>query len=131
MTEAGWTREKPTVAGWYWWRDVDKRGKVRFCVCQEVYMLRGSLFAADCGYLDKSRGEWLGPITPDSYQQGWEAGLREAIQRADELVDASGRRDIWAKKAIDRTLRISKYLCEEYALHPDGRPKRTVKKKQK
>ncbi len=48
-----------------------------------------------------------------------------------ELVDASGRRDIWAKKAIDRTLRISKYLCEEYALHPDGRPKRTVKKKQK
>ena len=41
-----------------------------------------------------------------------------------ELVDASGRRDIWAKKAIDRTLRISKYLCEEYNLKPDGRPKR-------
>lgn len=20
MTEAGWTRTKPTVAGWYWWR---------------------------------------------------------------------------------------------------------------
>ena len=48
-----------------------------------------------------------------------------------ELVDAPGRRDIWAKKAIDRTLRISKYLCEEYDLNPDGRPKRTGKKKQR
>jgi len=41
-----------------------------------------------------------------------------------ELVDAPGRRDIWAKKAIDRTLRISKYLCEEYNLKLDGRPNR-------
>ena len=48
-----------------------------------------------------------------------------------ELVDSSGKRDIWAKKAIDRTLRISKYLCEEYNLNPDGRPKHTRKKKQK
>lgn len=60
-----WTAEKPNASGWYWWRDVDKRGKVRFCVCQEVYMLHGSLFAADCGYLDKLSGEWLGPITPE------------------------------------------------------------------
>jgi len=48
-----------------------------------------------------------------------------------ELVDATGGRDIWAKKAIDRTLRISKYLCDEYELNPDGRPKRTRKKKQR
>jgi DNA-binding transcriptional ArsR family regulator len=37
-----------------------------------------------------------------------------------ELVDAPGGRDVWAKKAIDRTLRISKLLCEEYRLSPDG-----------
>ncbi len=38
-----------------------------------------------------------------------------------ELVGAAGRRDIWAKKSIDRTLRISKYLCKEYSLRSDGR----------
>jgi len=38
-----------------------------------------------------------------------------------ELVDATDRRDIWAKKAIDKTLRISRYLCAEYDLKPDGR----------
>jgi DNA-binding transcriptional ArsR family regulator len=48
-----------------------------------------------------------------------------------ELVDTSGRRDIWAKKAIDRTLRISKYLCAEYNLKPDGRANRIAKKKQR
>ena len=38
-----------------------------------------------------------------------------------ELVDAPGRQDFWAKKSIDRTLRISKYLCEAYNLKLDGR----------
>jgi DNA-binding transcriptional ArsR family regulator len=46
-----------------------------------------------------------------------------------ELADASGRQDFWGKKAIDRTLRITKYLLDEYSLRPDGRPKSTVKKK--
>ena len=92
MTEAGWTRKKPTVAGWYWWRDVDKRGKVRFCVCQEVYMLHGSLFAADCGYLDKLSGEWLGPITPTDRQQGRVAAFKEAEQRFDSMFGATDRR---------------------------------------
>jgi DNA-binding transcriptional ArsR family regulator len=46
-----------------------------------------------------------------------------------ELVDASGRQDFWAKKTIDRTLRITRYLCEEYNLKPDGRPNTTSKKK--
>jgi hypothetical protein len=39
-----------------------------------------------------------------------------------ELIDAPGRQDFWAKKTIDRTLRITKYLCEEYDLLSDGRP---------
>lgn len=46
-----------------------------------------------------------------------------------ELVDTSGRRDIWAKKAIDRTLRISKYLCDSNNLQPDGRLKGPAAKK--
>jgi DNA-binding transcriptional ArsR family regulator len=46
-----------------------------------------------------------------------------------ELVDASGRQDFWTKKTIDRTLRITQYLCKEYNLRPDGRPNSMVKKK--
>ena len=46
-----------------------------------------------------------------------------------ELVEASGRQDFWTKKTIDRTLRITQYLCEEYNLRPDGRPNSAVKKK--
>jgi len=44
-----------------------------------------------------------------------------------EIVGCDGGRDIWAKKAVDRTLRISKYLCEEFSLGKDG--KRTAKRK--
>jgi Fic family protein len=39
-----------------------------------------------------------------------------------ELVDARGRQDFWTKKIIDRSLRITPYLCKEYNLRPDGRP---------
>lgn len=45
-----------------------------------------------------------------------------------ELVDTTGRRDIWAKKTIDRTLRISRFLCEKYHLKPNGLPDRVRKK---
>src|SRR5258708_38413087 len=46
-----------------------------------------------------------------------------------QLIDAPGRQDFWAKKPIDKTLRISKYLCETYNLKVDGRPDRPRKKK--
>jgi hypothetical protein len=48
-----------------------------------------------------------------------------------EIVDASGRQDFWAKKTIDKTLRISKYLCEQYNLTSDGRQNAAPKKKKK
>jgi DNA-binding transcriptional ArsR family regulator len=48
-----------------------------------------------------------------------------------ELVDAPGRQDFWAKKSIDRTLRISNYLCEEYNLKLDGRSDGPSKNKPK
>jgi DNA-binding transcriptional ArsR family regulator len=48
-----------------------------------------------------------------------------------EIVDASGRQDFWAKKTIDKTLRISKYLCDQYDLRPDGRPEAAPKKRKK
>jgi DNA-binding transcriptional ArsR family regulator len=45
-----------------------------------------------------------------------------------ELVGTTGRRDIWAKKAIDHSLRISKYLCGKYNLKLDGRSDKAKKK---
>jgi hypothetical protein len=38
-----------------------------------------------------------------------------------EVVDTAGGKDIWAKKPVDRTLRISQFLQTEFALGPDGR----------
>jgi hypothetical protein len=46
-----------------------------------------------------------------------------------ELVERSGRQDFWTKKTIDRTLRITQYLCKEYNLKPDGRPSGVGKKR--
>src|SRR5260370_2422414 len=48
-----------------------------------------------------------------------------------EIVDSSGRQDFWAKKIIDKTLRISKYLRDQYNLQSDGRPNASPKKKRK
>ncbi len=46
-----------------------------------------------------------------------------------ELADTKGRKDVWAKKSIDKSLRISKQLCQEYGLDPEGRPSTKLKKK--
>jgi len=45
-----------------------------------------------------------------------------------ELADSVGNRNIWSKKALDRTLRISRYLRDKFTLASDGRP---AKKKRK
>lgn len=38
-----------------------------------------------------------------------------------ELIDSRGGKDIWAKKPVDRTVRITKFLCDEFSLTKDGR----------
>ena len=49
-----------------------------------------------------------------------------------EIIDEVGGKDIWAKTAIDKSLRISRVLCEDFSLDADGRPvkrrKKSVKK---
>ena len=37
-----------------------------------------------------------------------------------EIVDTNGGKDIWGKKPVDRTLRISQFLQTEFLLRPDG-----------
>ena len=74
-----WTSEKPTAAGWYWIR-APKHGW-RDCVLwvdQDDDGFYIDVGDCDTEYVTDIDAEWLGPITPDSYQQGRVAGLREA-----------------------------------------------------
>lgn len=76
MTEAGWTRNKPTVAGWYWWRQEKGMMEVpREVVYSPFY--RGLVTQGE--RLIAGDGEWLGPITPDSFQQGRVAANVDAL----------------------------------------------------
>lgn len=52
-----------------------------------------------------------------------------AVEGLLELTDSDGNQDIWAKKPVDRTLRITKFLCEEFQLQPNGLVQRGAKKK--
>jgi DNA-binding MarR family transcriptional regulator len=45
-----------------------------------------------------------------------------------ELVYSQGNRDIWAKKPIDRTLRITSFLCKEFKLGKNGQRQKPGKK---
>jgi hypothetical protein len=40
-----------------------------------------------------------------------------------ELAASDGARDVWAKKALDRSLRISLFLEDHFSLTADGKPK--------
>lgn len=55
-----WTTEKPTVAGWYWWRSVNYRPKV-----VEVYLyMNGNCLHINGQALNQFAGEWAGPLSP-------------------------------------------------------------------
>lgn len=43
-----------------------------------------------------------------------------------EIMDSVGGRDIWTKKAVDRTLRITKFLLDEFNINRDGTLKKRV-----
>lgn len=48
-----------------------------------------------------------------------------------ELVDSQSNRDIWAKKPVDRTLRITPFLCGEFGLQKNGLRPRPGKQRSK
>ena len=87
MTDAGWTRERPTNEGVYWFRNNEN--------CESVVQVYRHMDDGWCMYgveiehctirslerdeYDELTGcEWLGPISPDTYHQGRVAGLKEA-----------------------------------------------------
>jgi DNA-binding transcriptional ArsR family regulator len=45
-----------------------------------------------------------------------------------EIVDSQSNRDIWAKKPVDRTLRITPFLCTEFHLQKNGLKQKAIKK---
>ena len=79
MTEAGWTSKRPTKEGVYWFR----WGKDRDAIIVLVLIEYGDWRVMEMGHQHSGAlagyvtGEFLGPITPDSYQQGWVAALDE------------------------------------------------------
>jgi Bacterial regulatory protein, arsR family len=48
-----------------------------------------------------------------------------------ELAGTRGNADIWGRKPIDRTLRISPFLCQEFGLDRNGLPAKKKTKKAK
>jgi predicted transcriptional regulator len=48
-----------------------------------------------------------------------------------EIIDTQGGKDIWGKKPVDRTLRITKFLRKEFDLNPDGLSTKIKKNKKR
>jgi hypothetical protein len=46
-----------------------------------------------------------------------------------ELAGTHRGMDIWSKKALDRTLRLTQFLCKEFSLQPNGTPRMDKRKK--
>ena len=84
-----WTADKPNASGWYWNRI---NGTVGIALimrrdCQLYAWLRfKDAWLSREGWLDYIHGEWLGPITPDSYQQGRVAAAKECEKYARACV---------------------------------------------
>jgi DNA-binding transcriptional ArsR family regulator len=46
-----------------------------------------------------------------------------------ELAESHGHQwDVWTKKPVDRTLRVTPFLCQEFGLRPDGLRKDSARK---
>ena len=86
MTEAGWTRNAPTKEGWYWWKRTENDNPVIVWVnaFHPDKQLRAEMISGRRELLTHFTGLFNGPITPDSYQQGRVAGLREAAEMVED-----------------------------------------------
>ena len=108
MTEAGWTRATDvTQPGWYWLRRVGSLTVVQVIAVPgyepKHWIVEGANLRWSLGNMD---GEFLGPITPDSYQQGRVAGLWEAvdIMRQHCVVLADGECETHANNGVREAL---------------------------
>ena len=90
MTEAGWTRNAPTKEGWYWWRNLltDNAPEVWAIVDHGDGLEVVGPFdeTALDEWVSDMGGEWLGPITPDSYRQGRVACLGDVKRYVERQI---------------------------------------------
>ena len=91
MTEAGWTSNRPKVAGWYWFRVAEIATPKPLYVDYGFVNGKQVWYAEGCaGYIhDWPHGEWLGPITPDSYQQGRVASCEWTYDEMDDYYETA------------------------------------------
>lgn len=68
---SGWTREKPTVPGWYWWRPEDNGLNPIVCWVSSDGIALFINFAPSM--VRDMPGEWLGPLTPEQFIE-WAQG---------------------------------------------------------
>ncbi|MBX3321219.1 MAG: hypothetical protein KF890_15185, partial [Nitrospira sp.] len=80
MTEAGWTRELPAKRGFYWYRPVHYKAAPRILEIGPGMSLSLIVLNTDRFYLSQWDGEWLGPISLDSYKQGRVEGAQKALE---------------------------------------------------
>ena len=91
---AGWTTNKPTAEGWYWWQRSlnDEPRVVHITDFYQDKMLRVEFTSGDYGRVSNCSGEWRGPITPDDGDREYRRGLEEAAKvvdaKRDELLAA-------------------------------------------
>ena len=91
MTEAGWTREKPSKEGVYWFR----WGKDRDAIIVLVLIEYGDWRVMEMGHQHSGAlagyvtGEFFGPITPDSFQQGRVASCEWKYDDMDDYYETA------------------------------------------
>ena len=114
---AGWTRERPTETGWYWWRETAQDFPHAVLVWPgdgDVKLVKGG-FWRDAKELDNTDGEWRGPMTPDDgdreYQRGLEAAANVVRAQAGGLTREAcagcGNEDDVAEGAANDALRYA------------------------
>ena len=105
MTEAGWTREKPTVEGFYWHIRTDLPPHVRVPGVLEIRKLDEGLrvyepFGPNDVWhpLNEYGGLWMGPLAPTDRQQGRVEGLRDSmddLRKRMDRDDGDTDNDVW------------------------------------
>lgn len=82
-----WSTQKPTVPGWYWYRNDSELCVLNIDWSELVERLYVNCDGDDV--LENYDGEWLGPITPTddaalrrAKAEGWREGMQEAQQEA-------------------------------------------------
>ena len=123
MTEAGWTRNAPTKEGWYWWQRTENDNPVVVWVntFHPDKQLRAEMISGRRELLTHFSGLFKGPISPDSYQQGRVAGLREAAIICRERGKphdiqwwmTASKKEVSAQTAIDCAELIEQYAQDE------------------